>query len=211
MDCDIHLYTERKIKINRNGKEKDIWVNCDNYRINTWYYEYPEDERKFEIIPLYNDRNYSLFEVLANVRAYYGNEIMSEPKGLPDDISKEVQKEADYWSCDGHSYSWFTAKELFDYKKKHNTITYSGLLSQDQIKELDAGIYPTTWCQGCSDNTYERRTWTVEGCVLDNLINCIRERMCDLFNIYDFYNDDKKEEFINKYSEEFRIVFWFDN
>lgn len=64
-------------------------------------------------------RSYSMYGFLAGVRNYSHCEPLSEPKGLPDDLSPEVAKEAEEWAGDGHSHSWLTLKELlaFDYDK----------------------------------------------------------------------------------------------
>lgn len=205
MGCDIHLYTEKRKTINGNK----TWICVDHFKINEYFGE--EDESHLCVVPIYDHRDYALFGVLAGVRDYYGNEIIDKPRGLPEDVTDIVKKESDDWGSDGHSHSWLTARELFDYKRNHNTITYSGLLSQEQIEDLENGINPDNWCQGSSNKTYERRTWTEEGCALDSLIDAVKKRMSEEFWIWDFYDDDKKAELFDKYADDFRIVFWFDN
>jgi hypothetical protein len=113
MGCDIHLYVEAK----RNGK----WVNVDEYEI-----AHPDTTYSYEKIkyPYYDGRNYDLFAILADVRNGHGfagiktgegfNPI-SEPKGLPVDISLEVLHKADEWEGDGHSHSWHTVADLLAY------------------------------------------------------------------------------------------------
>lgn len=96
MGCDIHSFAEVK----ENGSWKVV-----------------EDYRPFQ------DRNYQLFALLADVRngsgfagCDTGNHIepISIPKGLPKDCSAKVQLNSDDWDIDGHSHSWLTLKELLD-------------------------------------------------------------------------------------------------
>lgn len=83
MGCDIHLHVEIKI----NGK----WE----------HYSTP-----------YIDRSYWLFSLMAGVRS--GTESprpISEPRGLPEDISVVTKLDNDCWGRDGHSHSWLSATE----------------------------------------------------------------------------------------------------
>ncbi len=197
MGCDIHLYCEKY------SEKKNKWISADHFRLNEYYKE-DEYEKEYEIVHLYDGRNYGLFGVLADVRNYYGNEYISEPKGLPDDICETIKKEYEWWEGDAHSCSWFTAKELFDWQKSHQTTHYSGMISpKDQIN-LDKGINPTIWCQWTNQEGWEKREWDEQYCVLDCLIEKIKQRMDDEFWIF-------KDEDYDKYADKFRIVFWFDN
>lgn len=89
MGCDIHLFTEKKRTINNQEK----WVNVDNWKINHWKIE-PE-ESEFEVNSAYCDRNYDLFAILSDVRNYDHVKPISEPKGLPPDVSEIVKKQSD--------------------------------------------------------------------------------------------------------------------
>ncbi len=81
--------------------------------------------------PYYDGRNYNLFAILADVRNGRGfagiktgdgfNPI-APPRGLPDDVSPEVKAESDSWSCDGHSHSHFTLREILDYDWNQKTM-----------------------------------------------------------------------------------------
>jgi hypothetical protein len=46
---------------------------------------------------IYHERNYSLFALLANVRNSAGVKPISEPRGLPEDVSEIVKKISDQW------------------------------------------------------------------------------------------------------------------
>lgn len=62
-------------------------------------------------------RNYTLFSILANVRNNRSPflKYISTPRGLPDDISDMVKKEADYWDRYAHDHSWLLLSELERY------------------------------------------------------------------------------------------------
>lgn len=83
MGCDIHAHMEVKV----NGKWEH-W-SCPNI-----------------------DRNYQLFSKMAGVRNYRSIDAISEPKGLPNDISMLTLLDVKSWGSDGHSHSYLTAYEL---------------------------------------------------------------------------------------------------
>lgn len=115
MGTDIHLYVERK----ENGK----WVSCDKWT----KLEYSEEEDVLSVdyeAQFYTDRNYNLFAILANVRNGYGFagiktgegfNIISKPKGLPEDVCQEVKAISEELDTNGHSHSFFTVQELMDF------------------------------------------------------------------------------------------------
>lgn len=108
MGCDIHSFAERK----RNGKWEKVG---EHFSLGEWEKEYYKKEKNDSP---FDWRSYSMFAFLADVRNYDHCEPISEPKGLPKDISDEVKDEyGEGW--DYHSASFLTAKELldFDYDK----------------------------------------------------------------------------------------------
>ena len=131
MGCDIHLYTEKLIEY----EGVKFWWCVDHWKLDDWYAD--KSQPHYTHIPIYYDRNYDLFAALANVRnSGYINPI-DQPRGLPDDISEAVKKESDEWNGDGHSHSWLTAKEVFDYQKEYPTTRQSGLITIEQAQQLD--------------------------------------------------------------------------
>lgn len=84
MGCDIHMHTEVKIG--------GVWH----------HYSAPK-------VP----RNYRFFCHLVGVRGpIEGVTPMSEPRGLPEDLSALTKIDADRDGDDGHSHSWLSSAEL---------------------------------------------------------------------------------------------------
>lgn len=196
MGCDIHLFTERKRSINNEQK----WVNADNWKLNPYYEKNNEDgESEYNINSAYRRRDYALFSILADVRNDSGNKPISEPKGLPEDISEVVRAESDRWDGDGHSHSFFTMKELYDYYEQNNIVKFSGLVDENGAKEIEAGKMPNWWCKASTRKELIWKEWQQENYVLKNFIEALEKHFES-----EYY---RKEED----SEKFRIVFWFDN
>lgn len=197
MGSDIHLFSEKKKSI--NGEDK--WVNADYWEINP-YFETDKDERELEIVSIYDDRNYDLFNVLAEVRG--NGPSISPPRGLPDDVSSVVKKESDRWNGDGHSHSYFTLAELKEYYKNNSHTSHNGFLSKRQIKELDEDNHtPYNWSEW-SNPDLEYREWK-EVSSLKKIVDKVDDRMRKEFWV------SKDDEDTSKFDDKFRIVFWFDN
>ena len=94
MDCDIHAHVEIKVR----GK----WHHYAHPSIDRWY---------------------DLFARMANVRNYNGIKPISEPRGLPKNISFTTRFDRKHDGVDGHSASWLSAKEVKELgewaKEKH--------------------------------------------------------------------------------------------
>jgi len=115
MGCDIHLFVEKRVGGN--------WIPADK-----WVPD-KESERKDALkVPCgnryYDGRNYDLFAILADVRngrGFAGIDMgdgfdpISDPKGLPLDVTAEVQSEFESWGVDAHSASFHTLKDLLEY------------------------------------------------------------------------------------------------
>ncbi len=207
MGCDIHMYVEYKKELpNKQDMKKRMveWVSGDYFSLNPYFGRW-DNEEEYSHAPIYRDRNYSLFSTLAGVRDYSEKVIpVHEPKGVPLDCCEYVRKMEDVWDGDGHSHSWLTLKELKEYQAKQPTLPRSGLINQSQIKDLENGIFPNSWCQGTNVQGYERREWVEENNTLVPLIALIEERLESLsYNVYHEEGTDKDENI--------RIVFWFDN
>jgi len=76
--------------------------------------------------PLYLDRDYTLFAVLAGVRSWVNAfSPISRPKGIPPDASPGYNAMCEKWRGDGHSHSWLTIKEIqdYDFSKVHRVLS----------------------------------------------------------------------------------------
>jgi hypothetical protein len=115
MGCDIHLYGEVKKTPTSDWTAYGIW-GADDY--GQW---------NQISAPIYSSRNYALFSTLADVRNYDDLPIIAPAKGLPPGLSPEVARMAEQWEGDGHSYSYFTLKELlaFDW---YQSVLHTGLV-----------------------------------------------------------------------------------
>ncbi len=108
MGCDIHMYIERKMHINKVEK----WFDISAYQRNPYFEQFQEDgESEWNVFDFYKDRNYRLFELLAGVRGHASNAI-SLAKGLPEDVSDGIKKASDEYGADGHSHSHYLFSEL---------------------------------------------------------------------------------------------------
>lgn len=113
MGCDIHTHVEvrgadGKWHLNRDPVfPMKRWTGPDTP---------PADDVTNEI---FDNRCYSLFGWLADVRNYSEVPPLDQPRGLPKDVSEGVGALAEEWRGDGHSHSYFTAEELLavDYEK----------------------------------------------------------------------------------------------
>ena len=207
MGCDIHNHIEYKRTV--NGEEK--WFCGDYFKVNPYYERGDKYERKLELVPFCENRNYGLFSLLADVRNYGGNEPISQPRKLPKDLSKEVKADARRWGIDGHSHSYFTLQELIKYESTHKTIKESGYISPKSAELLDNyGIPPEEWCQWTSIESWVYREWQRSDNSIANLIEEMKKRAAELYVIYKYMWEQEPEE-AYKRAENIRIVFWFDN
>jgi hypothetical protein len=220
MGCDIHCYAEKLI----NGEWKQITGFKSNYYDkNSSYFN---DERYLNSPHPYDGRNYSLFAFLADVRNEFGFariEPISPPRGLPEDLSKEILNEASGWKSDGHSYSWLLLNELISHD--YNIVTtHQGWVTPKGFEEYMKYGAPSGWCTTVSRGSVE--------CISNNEMQKYVEigdkelyKNRDLYTKIEFKLSlyEQISSFINntipnlkKRSEDkdyndIRIVFWFDN
>lgn len=109
MGCDIHSYAE----VRKNGKWEKVG---EVFPLDDFDKEW--QKKDFGDHPI-DWRDYSLYGWLADVRNYSCVDPISQPRGLPSDISQEVLQESNGWDGDGHSHSWLSLTELLsvDYEK----------------------------------------------------------------------------------------------
>lgn len=130
-----------------------------------------------------NDRNYRAFAVLANVRNGYGfggfstgDELqpISEPRGLPQDLSPELRAaleddsnedmstydSEDIWLGD-EPYSWVTLRELLDYNLDAPVIVRGFVTKEEAQRYRDTGVTPRSYAASVWSNVenFERMEW----------------------------------------------------
>lgn len=201
MGCDIHIYVEALKTID----EKEQWVNIDSWALNP-YFGLDSNEKQYNIRPIIWQRNYNLFALLANVRNDSNNLPISDPRGLPDDVSASVKAESDHWDSDGHSHSWLTLVELMAAQISRETVKESGYISPESAIALDGNkSLPNSWCASTSNKTWVHREWIRSNNSLDSLIENLQKLVREEFWIFD------KNDNCLQVANRVRIVFWFDN
>lgn len=107
MGCDIHSFAEK-----RNDKNSK-WVKVkDHFLLDDFdrdWYKKEKGDSPFE------NRNYSWFAFLADVRNYDHCEPIKQPCGIPSDCDVEIMKDYEDYGEDAHSASHLTLKELLDF------------------------------------------------------------------------------------------------
>lgn len=178
---------------------------------------------------LYDGRNYDLFAILADVRngtgfagckTGEGFNIISEPRGLPNDMSTELEDYSnEYYE---HSGSHLLLKEVLEFDwgqvtKKH------GVVNQKQYEAFLKDGVPDSWCGGVSGSNVEHIT-TQE---MDDIIAGFKEPDKDK-SYYtavswdvtytetvgqNWFNNLKKAKEISESPDydDVRLVFWFDS
>lgn len=213
MGCDIHIYLEKK--------ENDRWVAIKGENP---YYKDWKDEPEFSLDWFYNGRDYSLFALLADVRNDYNVEPLSEPKGVPEDVSDEIRKEYEFWEGDGHSHSWYTFDELVNFDYVNKKVHHEAYVSEAVYKQFKETGDPYPCCKGVGGGNVEK----VLNCEMDRIIKnkyswekdrefytAIRWETSYADTMEYFLNRVKdyikKENVQNDELKNYRLVFWFDN
>lgn len=170
MGCDIHLAVERR----ENGRWVRVLPPPEIY--DPWLKEQADKGvgdyyTQRVAVTWYNDRNYDLFGMLANVRngsgfagCDTGNGFLpiSEPRGFPDDLSEGVKRllsderdedDNDIWMGD-HSHSWLTLRELLDYNWDWQSVR-RGWVDPWNFELFRRNGAPNSWCGGVSGGSTE--------------------------------------------------------
>lgn len=127
MGCDIHLYTEKKVET-RDGHY--AWFCCDSFMYGKGY-----QKDNLVHISIYSTRNYMMFGILANVRNHKYEPVVAS-RGLPNDVSDVIKEAAIYWGDDGHTHTWLTANEVFQYYKKNKNNEYIKVCMRPLVKAI---------------------------------------------------------------------------
>ncbi len=198
MGCDIHINTEKRIK----GK----WECADPV----------ENDEGELIVPIkkrvYFGRNPLLFALLANVNNDDGYVTpISEPKGLPKDVSDIVKKMSDQWDdSEGHSHSYYTLKELLEYIRGEPTIKKVGFVPKEKWIQFQESLKtPTPDYSIIFSSVSEIPQYL--GSKPNLTVWEYHELVAPVKEISNFFTKSlNKLKEIGK-PEDVRIVFWFDS
>jgi hypothetical protein len=191
MGCDIHLYKEKKV----NG----VWVTADEF-----VKEYSDEPANVPWEKRYTYRDYDLFGFLCEgVRR--NNPYAFKPRGIPFNVSLEVNTIYKVWGPDSHGSSYLNLSELKEawLMLQDTTVKVSGMKDREGLRKLQESIDSdddTNWdliypfCQESSDtvNNVDFKFDVPASFKLSEL-----ETIISLFNDVD--------------GDDHRIVFWFDN
>lgn len=161
MGCDIHMWAE--------VKKRDGWQIVGEEFDNPYYNPKSETGTFDDGSPYnepkhahpYDQRNYSLYAILANVRNGYGFagldtgdgfQIISPPRGIPSDATEEYLKEVKNWGADGHSHSWLYLSEILAFDWNQTTVR-RGVVKPDQYIIFKKDGKPKEWCAWASGPT----------------------------------------------------------
>lgn len=212
MGCDIHMYVEKRV----NGR----WVKLSGF-LSSMYdkdSKYFSEERFLKSDEIFSCRNYSLFSLLAGVREYEDNEPIISPRGVPSDVSPEVEKEISEWGCNGHTHHWYTLNELLDFDWISRKTNHAGFVSVNEYRRFKEDGEPYGWCKGISGPPI------ISNSEMDDLLASGHiEKFGSPYtyikwttvNEYQYFQDHVFPQLKERSSEpdfsDVRIVFWFDN
>lgn len=146
MGTDIHCFVERKMYRRGETDWSGKWISIDKWTKSSWAILYPErDESPVWVVEsndmVFKDRNYALFAILANIRNSENMPYISEPRGLPEDVSEEIRLQIKYGEY--HSTTWFTADELLEFNWnqtfEYEDETMGGEKFIDSINYMECG------------------------------------------------------------------------
>jgi len=224
--------------------EEDCEYDTDEYRAREKEFEnmsqeevlekYEDDPRvswEYYLDRALGDRNYCFFAILADVRNGRGfagistgdgfNPI-SEPRGLPEDVSMRIKQRSDHWDIDGHSHSYLTLKELLEYDWEQ-VVVHRGIIDEREYTRMLASnsVSPMYW----SGMTYGPDVEQISLASMYDLIKGKFQRDPNKDYVTEFewsetyrvaVGADYLEELCTELAqygkpEDVRIVFWFDN
>ncbi len=131
---------------------KEIQKTNPKYTLSDW------QEKELQSEPP-SSRNYDWFAVLADVRngrgfaginTGAGFDVISEPKGVPEDACDEWKQSVENMGCDMHSKSYLTLEEFDKFNWNQMTMKYGVIPLSEYIELKDTGDSPNGWSGGIS-------------------------------------------------------------
>ena len=151
MGCDIHMYAEVKAANEWRAVGRVFKDDYHQAEIPATIYWY-DDEGEYEhnkayTVHPYDNRNYELFSILADVRNSERIKPIACPRGMPHDVSSFVRNEIAKYGSSGHSHSWLSLQELEAYPWDE-MITCHGVVSQKEYEKFKRQGRPDSWSGG---------------------------------------------------------------
>lgn len=174
MGCDIHFFAEKRNATTGKWEflpapdaegympgeaDKDTEGGAWPYRYGTGKDGYQGEDGDRWLRDWFDDRNYRLFGMLADVRngtgfagCRTGNAVepIAMPRGWPADLSPELEAER---ANIEHTPTYLTVREMLDYfeRKRADDLTVIGVVDGQTYENLrDNGVRPTSWSGGIS-------------------------------------------------------------
>ena len=171
MGCDIHMQVQKRIGNEWQAVTEFAARPCSWCDGRGHYKDRPNDKcysckGAGAQTHVYDDRNYTVFSVLANVRNDGYVKPIADPRGLPEGVINredsdkegvEYIREQDFGD---HSFSWLTLAELRAYDW-HQTIANEGWVNAQVFAEWDAKGKkgnPSMWSSRVSGSKVEHVT-----------------------------------------------------
>ncbi len=144
----IMLCYVEKMRFRRDDilKQNGVWVTLDKWVKNENAVLYPEQKHSLWHVDwgdlIYTGGGYWLHAILANQRnEYITIPYISNPKGMPNDVSEEIRQEFEYG--ESQTCTWFTFDEIFnfnwDQKIKYEDYTMDNQLITDVVDYTVSG------------------------------------------------------------------------
>jgi hypothetical protein len=161
MGTDVHSMVEIRRERYTDGTmfRGKRWLVLEEPLFYNSYYDESSDyapfREKYRSAPL-DDRNYTLFALLADVRngrgfagIATGDPItpLSEPRGVPEDASHGWMECVESWDVDMHSHTWFTLEELVKQNPLYDQrLVRTGIITAGQYEQIkQTGGTPEGW------------------------------------------------------------------
>lgn len=165
----------------------------------------------------YEGQNYDLFALLAGVRNTMKIKPLSNPKGLPNDVSAEVEAISDRCGTDGYSHSYFNVEELLNVNSEY---IFKGFVSEEQFKIFNLTGSPNVW----QYNIFGARVKIIHFSDMQSYVDgvMLNDKQFDYYTEIEwivsykdicghFKNTIEQLSLLNRFSDsEIRIVFWFN-
>lgn len=187
MGCDSHFFLERRVN-------KGPWHLDPGHKL----LEDPRDGGLYPAeIPSLSGRSYYFFGLIAGVRSYDASPV-APPRGLPDDVSKEIYSYFTDYTPDFHTPTHLTPKELEKALSKY----YKHI--KRQYPDTDK-LYIASLDQAPSEDAfrYKNNLGDFEMRINSSIIKYIRSHLD--------WEKIENELLGVKNKTEYRIIVWFDS